>query len=83
MVIQHDLLEDAATCVVARLVPASWTASPLRGLMPVMTLGDVVLRLNPLQLTTLRRSDLGKRIGTAAHHRDEITRALDLLLTGI
>ena len=82
LVLQHDLFDTTNTRVVARLVPANWGNTPMRGVMPIIHFGDMTLKLNPLQVTTMRVRDLGQHIGSAAHLRDDITRALDMLFTG-
>ena len=82
LVLQSDTFESLATRVVARLVPENWPEPPLKHLSPKLFLGDLTLRLQSTEMATLTRKELGTFIGSAAHQRDEIIRACDLLLTG-
>ncbi len=82
LVLQSDTFESLATRVVARLVSENWPEPPLKNLSPKLTLGDVTLRLQTTELATLTKKELGTRLGSASHQRDEIVRATDLLLTG-
>ncbi|WP_439522436.1 CcdB family protein [Marivita sp.] len=82
LVLQSDTFESLATRVVARLLPEHWPEPPLKNLSPKLTLGDVTLRLQTTELATLTKKELGTRLGSASHQRDEIVRATDLLLTG-
>ncbi|MFA8385892.1 MAG: CcdB family protein [Pelagibaca sp.] len=82
LILQSDTFESLATRVVARLVSEDWPEPPLKNLSPKLTLGDVTLRLQTTELATLTKKELGTRLGSASHQRDEIIRATDLLLTG-
>lgn len=82
LVLQSDLLADATTRVVARLVPEDWSDTPIDRLAPRIVLGDLSLRLNLLQVATLTIPQLETHIGSAANQRDDIIRACDMLLTG-
>ncbi|WP_292286915.1 CcdB family protein [Marivita sp.] len=82
LVLQSDTFESLATRVVARLVSENWPEPPLNNLSPKLTLGDVTLRLQATELATLTKKELGTRLGSASHQRDDIIRATDLLLTG-
>ncbi|MBM2321360.1 MULTISPECIES: CcdB family protein [Marivita] len=82
LVLQSDLLADANTRVVSRLVPEDWSHTPIDRLSPRIVVGDLALRLNLLQLATLTLPQLETHIGSAAHQRDDIIRACDMLLTG-
>jgi toxin CcdB len=50
--------------------------------MPIILEGDSKMHLFPQQMATVMTSSLVTYIGSAAHQRDEIIRACDLLLTG-
>jgi toxin CcdB len=82
LVLQSDTFESLATRVVARLVHENCPEPPLKHLSPKLFLGDVTLRLQSTEIATLTKKELGTFIGSAAHQRDEIIRACDLLLTG-
>lgn len=83
VVIQSDLLEAMTTRVVAPLLPAGRAGPAIPPLNPSLTVGAETLVVMPQLLATLTLAELGERIGSAAHIRDEITRALDALLSGI
>ena len=83
VVIQSDLLEATRTRVVAPLLPAGAAGRPMRGLNPEIRLGAETLVLMPQLLATLTVSELGDPVGSAAHLRDDITRAVDTLLAGV
>jgi hypothetical protein len=44
-------------------------------------LGDLSLRLHLIQIATLTNAELDIYIGSAAHQRDDIIRACDMLFT--
>lgn len=83
VVIQSDLLEAARTRVVAPLLPRQEVGTPLRGLNPVFAIGEADVVLMTQLAATLTLSELGERAGSLAHKRDEIVRALDMLLSGV
>ena len=82
LVPQSDTLDSLATRIVARLVPEDWPDPPFEHLSPLLPLDDVTLRLHATQVATLTTTELGAFAGSAAHHRDKIIRATDLILTG-
>lgn len=83
VVLQHDLLEDVGTRVVAPLLEAGRFAQPMRGLNPEVRIGDTTFVLIPQFMATLAIGELGERMGSIAHLRDEVTRAVDILLGGV
>jgi len=83
VVIQSDLLKAMRTRVVAPLFPSGHAGLPIRHLNPEITIGGDLFVLMPQLLATLTVEELGGHVGTAAHKRDEIIRALDALLSGI
>jgi toxin CcdB len=83
VVIQSDLLKAMRTRVVAPLLPADRAGSPLPPLTPQVLFGDAALVLMPQLLATLTLAELGPRLGSLGHLRDEITRALDALTSGL
>jgi toxin CcdB len=82
VILQSNTFESLATRVVARLVPEDFPEPPLKKLSPKLNLGDVTLRLQTTEVATLTRKELGTRVGSASHQRDDIIRACDMLLTG-
>lgn len=83
VILQSDLLDGLTTRVVAPLIPSARVARVLTTLNPVVRLGDEAYLLMPQLSATLTLSELGTRVGTLAAMRDEITRAVDALLSGI
>ena len=83
VVIQSDLLEAMATRVVAPLLPRGNAGRSLKSLTPEVMIGAETLVFMPQLLATLTTIELGDRISNVGAHRDEITRALDALLSGI
>ena len=83
VVIQSDLLEAMHTRVVAPLLPAGAAGRPMRGLNPEIAIGAEAVVLMPQLLATLTIGELGRRVGSIAHMRDAVTRAVDILLSGV
>lgn len=82
LVIQSDLLDHLPTRVVIPLVSDNKIDAAFRTLMPVVMASDVPVRLFPQQIATVMASSLVSYIGSAAHLRDDIIRACDMLITG-
>ncbi|MDX1384915.1 MAG: CcdB family protein [Thermoanaerobaculia bacterium] len=82
VVLQSDLLEPLATCVVAPLREPD-TAPPVRTLMPVFRIDGRGLVMSTPELAGVLRSELGQTVGSLADRRGDIVAALDLLFTGI
>ncbi|PWS38289.1 plasmid maintenance protein CcdB [Falsiroseomonas bella] len=80
--LQHDLHAHLSTRVVAPLLPAAGAPPPARGLNPQFELEDGPHILFPQFMAAVPKRELGPVVGTLDAHRDDITRALDLLLTG-
>jgi toxin CcdB len=57
-------------------------AKPVTELHPSVSIDGDVYVLMTHALASVRRRDLGHAIGSLAGHRDEIARALDILITG-
>lgn len=83
VVIQNDLLDEISTRVVAPLLPAGRAGAPMRSLNPTFEVGEETVVLMPQLLATIAVADLGPRVASLVHMRDEITRALDALLSGV
>ena len=83
VVIQSDLLDAMRTRVVVPLLAAGHAGRPLRWLNPEIVLGRERMVLMPQLLATLTVTELGEQVGSVAHARDAITRALDALLSGL
>jgi toxin CcdB len=83
VVIQSDLLEAMRTRVVAPLLPAGTAGRSMRGLNPEISFGEETVVLMPQLLATLTIGELGRPLGSIAHLRDTVTRAVDMLLSGV
>ena len=83
LVLQHDLHSQMRSRVVAVLERGSENYTPFRALMPRITVGDLDFRLAPQTIATLPISELANVVASAQHSRDDIVRALDVLLTGV
>ena len=79
--VQADLLEPLATRVVIPLLPLGVT-KVIRNLNPVVRIDDQDFVVVTQELSAVRRSELRRKVGSLADRRDEITRALDILLVG-
>lgn len=80
--LQNDLLDGLHTRLVAPLVTAA-VGSPIRGLTPTIDVdGKSFLLLTHLMAAVPVRT-LGEVVGSARGQRDEIVRAIDLLVTGL
>lgn len=82
LVIQSDLLDHLPTRVVIPLVSAKDIDAAFKTLMPVIMASDKELRLFPQQIATVMTASLVTFVGSAAHLRDDIIRACDMLITG-
>lgn len=83
VILQHDLLDEIRTRVVAPLVPASAVNRVMHSLNPTVTVGEQSYIFMPQLMATLDLNDMGEKVGSLAMMRDVIVRALDALLSGI
>ena len=83
--LQADLLEPMATRVVAPLYLRAPEQRLLKGLNPEIVVpgDDGVFYLSVPELSAIRRSVLGERVGNLEARRADIIAALDLLFMGI
>ena len=81
--VQHGLLDDLGTRVIIPLVPAVSGTIALARLHPLIEISGHHYQLAPHLIATVRREDLGARIGSLSHYRDNIIAAMDMLVTGI
>lgn len=79
--VQADLLNSLATRVVVPLLPRA-AVQVIRDLNPVVRLGDEDFVVVTQELAAVPRRDLQRKVGSLADRRDDIIRALDVLLTG-
>jgi toxin CcdB len=81
--IQADLLRHLNTRVVIPLLPRNDAPEPARTLNPIYEIGGKDHVLTTQFMSAVRAADLGPAIGSLSNQRDEIVRAIDLLLTGV
>ncbi len=80
--VQSDLLEGTTTRIVVPLLPSQAPSTAQGRLTPMVVAGDPRLHAHVLSLAAIPISRLGPRIASAEHARDDVTRALDLVLSG-
>jgi len=81
--VQSDLLDPLATRVVVPLVKASAIPTPIRYLNPVFELEGETVVMSTAELAGIPRRSLGARVGSFSGRRDDIIRALDVLIAGL
>lgn len=80
--VQADLLQELGTRVVVPLLPPSSAPRPARGLNPSFEIaGEPHLMLTQF-IAAVPERELKRTITSLKEHSDDITRALDILLTG-
>ena len=82
LVLQSDLLEDLATRAVCLALPEEGGPQILSALSPVLTAGDLRVRIAPHLVATLTLAELGSHVANFSHERDRIIRSMDMMLTG-
>jgi toxin CcdB len=70
------------TRVVAPLTPVDDLGPLISDLNPVVRIGSRDYAFVAQSLATLTKRELGDYVGSLMHHYDELSRALDILLTG-
>jgi toxin CcdB len=70
------------TRVVAPLLAVEHLGASIVGLNPVLRVNDRDYAFVAQSLATLSKSELGVLIGSVSDYQDEMSRALDILLTG-
>ena len=80
--VQNELHDHLKTRVVVPLLRAEDAPPPSRRLNPAIEVEGERHLLFPQYLAAVPRRELGRPVGNLAPQRDDITRALDLLLTG-
>ncbi len=83
VVLQADLSAEKAGRIVAPMTPAAAMAGSAGRLLPVVEHAGQKYRLVLELMTSLPRTVLRHPLGSIAAYRDEITRALDWLFTGV
>lgn len=80
--VQSDHLYALPTSVVVPLLPPGPDLPAIRDLNPMLQVGEERLALMPQYMAALARRELGRPVGTLLDQADDITRALNILLTG-
>lgn len=83
VVVQSDLISTNRSVVVIPLETTSELDQSVKGLNPIVSLGDDVFVLLTQSMAAIHLSLLGPKVGSLEHLSDEITRALDLLFHGV
>lgn len=82
VVLQNDQIEMLNTRVFAPCLPVGTGGIDFPRLTPGFYYAERHYRVMTHLLGVTRLRQLGTRVGSIAHLRDEITRAMDLLMTG-
>ena len=80
--IQSNWLDRLPSRVVVPLLPPTVALPVIRDLTPVFRVGEEEVAMMTHYLTAIPRRELGLAVGSLAAHQDEISRALDMLMTG-
>jgi toxin CcdB len=83
LVLQHDLLGELRTAVVAPLIVEARFGRPARILNPVFGIEGRRVVMSTAELAGISRQQLGEHVQSLRSMRDEILAAVDLLFTGI
>lgn len=80
--IQSDFLDALETRVVVPLLPPDAVPRPMRDLHPRFEIEGMNYLMATQLLGAIPKRELGLAVGSLAEHQDDITRALDVLITG-
>jgi toxin CcdB len=80
--IQSDFLDRLETRVVIPLLPPAAVPAPIRDLHPRFEIEGAPFLMATQLLGAIPRRELGPAVGNLAAQQDDITRALDVLITG-
>jgi len=80
--VQADFLDHLRTRVVVPLLPPDEVPTRIADLHPAFEVEGQRLLMATQLMAAVPRRELGRPIANLAGHRDDITRALDMLLTG-
>ncbi|MGB3554820.1 MAG: CcdB family protein [Jannaschia sp.] len=83
LIVQSDILSETGMRIVVPIVRGADAPGHHPRLQPVITLGDETWVALVLAIGTLDLSEIGARIASAEGARDEIARALDMVLSGV
>ncbi|WP_264715019.1 CcdB family protein [Limobrevibacterium gyesilva] len=82
-VLQADLAEEGRGRIVAPMAPRSGMPTAAGRLLPVVQHAGAEYLLAVELMTSIPKAELRRPLGSIAAHRDQITRALDWLFTGV
>ncbi len=82
LVVQADLLQDLNTRAVCLALPEKGGPQTTPSLSPVLSAGNLRVRIAPHLVATLTVAELGTLVANLSHERDRITRSIDMMLTG-
>ena len=80
--VQHDFYDHLPTRVVIPVLPRSAGLPTLGDLTPQVEIEGEPHILFPPYLAAVPKRELGRSVANLEEHRDAVTKALDLLLTG-
>jgi toxin CcdB len=80
--VQSDFLEHLPTRIVIPLRSVDQYRSPIKDVHPAFDIEGGHFLLMTHELASIQKRLLQQPVASLAEHRDEITRALDILLTG-
>jgi toxin CcdB len=80
--LQSDILDGLGTRLVAPLVPQDASPPAAEILNPVFQMEDGPFVLLPQAMAAVPAAELGDATGNLSAHRDEIVRAVDMVLQG-
>lgn len=80
--VQADIVSHLDTRMMVPLYPTDRSPRQASRLNPVLLVDDVGYALQTQWMGAMKASSLGRPVGSVQSHRDEITAALDFLLTG-
>jgi toxin CcdB len=80
--VQTDLLDNLATRVVVPLITAAAMGKPIKHLNPQFQVEQLPVFMSTAELAGVPVRALGEKVGSLKDQRDEISAALDFLLTG-
>lgn len=82
VIVQSDHLSDLETRLVIPLLPLGTGGMPATRLNPILRVDGIDHVLVTQHAAALKTAQLGRVIENLSGYRDEITSALDLLITG-
>jgi len=80
--VQSDFVSAIGTRVVVPLVPAPWFTPPVRDLNPFVEIAGQRLMVLTQELVSVPVRYLRNPVASLTNRHDDITRALDILLSG-